>query len=85
MKCVRKPDSGMEGLADRAPDKLVVESGSHPGEEAQVEQTQIVTCNSLFWVLTSKEEEELIFLPGVFGLSENPSEWFGNRVWHRET
>ena len=37
MKCVRKPDSGMEGLADRAPDKLVVESGSHPGEEAKVE------------------------------------------------
>ena len=45
MKCVIKPDSGMEGLADRAPDKLVVESGSNPGEETKVEQARIVTYN----------------------------------------
>ena len=36
-----EPNSGMEGLADRAPDKLVVEGGPDPGEEAQVEQTRI--------------------------------------------
>lgn len=43
MKCDGEPDSGVEGLADRAPHELVVEGSSHPGEEAEVEQTRIVT------------------------------------------
>ena len=42
-KCDGEPDSGVERLAHRAPQELVVEGGAHPGEEAQVEQTRIMT------------------------------------------
>ena len=58
-----------------------MEGGADPGEEPEVEQTRVMTCNSGL-----EEEGRSIFLPGVFGWSKDPFEWVvGNRVWHRET
>ena len=77
-----QPDGGVEAFTDRSAHKLVVKSGSHPGEEAEVEKTRVVTWNLFLKIL--REEKGLVFLPGVFGPGEEPAVLVGNRVWQSD-
>ena len=77
-----EPDSNVKSLADRTFHKLVMKGGSHPGEEAKVEEAGVVTWGQCWQLFQNEERSQKP--PGEFGSGVGPPVDLGSWVWQSE-